>query len=99
MHLAVLEEVDLSVSAGGDLKMDHAHELALWKAMGELEREVRDMQETFDLLQKETITKPRAALRVGMAFFAGVVFMGLLTFDQRVSPIYPILEAYYEIVK
>jgi len=78
--------------------MDHAQEVALWKAIGELESEVDDLQRTFDLLQKETITRPRAMFRVAIAFCAGMIAMGFLMDDRLGKRRAVIIQAAYELV-
>ena len=60
--------------------MDHAQEVGLWKAVGELEGEIALLDEAMEKLQAEHaeirehhITMPRAMLFAGTAFFAGMI--------------------------
>lgn len=58
--------------------MDHAQETAIWRAIGDVERAVAGIETELDELREESISKPRALLWAGGAFFAGIVLMGML---------------------
>lgn len=63
--------------------MDHAQETGIWRAIGEVERAVAAIETELEELREESISKPRALLWTGAAFFAGIVLMGVLSGGDR----------------
>jgi len=65
--------------------MDHAQEMGLWRAIGEvegalaeIEREIEDLKAEHRDIRENHISKARALLMAGTAFFAGMVFAAVM---------------------